>query len=352
MNHLEQLTILLTLKDRNKFTYRWLKYMEQEKCPFHIYIADGGSNDEVSEHINNKYSESSLNITYVKTEFDSSLKIFYRKIMNALDSINTPYVVRADNDDFFSIEALQESLQFLEENSDYVSCGGGVIHFSINGDRTHRKNVIFDKEKDVESYIDGKSINRLKQYFQLGSGVYYNINKTSLMKIIWLKITENNFKNIRMLEILTEGFLVSSGKVHFINKPTYFRQHGDGIGNTAGLSHDLMDEILMPSWSSEVNIVLAILATNCEKYDEAKCKLLEFYKYFLIPPLINGLDIDGDDKRNRKNRKLMFKKIFRNGKYKKLFFYLKNLISFLSRTTVNNYAHDSVKKIDVFLKKE
>ena len=342
----ELLTVLLVIRDRKEFTFRWLKYAYDFKLPFNLLIADGGSNDAVDQYISDNNLRDRLKINYIKTEYDDTRSIYYRKIDNALRLIDTKYVIFADDDDFFSIEALQESLQFLEENSDYVSCGGSVIHFSVNEDRAHRKKVIFDREKDVEPYIDGKSIKRLKQYFLGGSGVYYNINKTSLVKIIWLKITKNNFKNIRLPEVLMEGFLISSGKVHFINKPTYFRQHGEGIGNTAGLSHDLMDEILMPSWSSEVNIVLTILAANCERDDEAKCKLLEWYKYFIIPPLINGLDID------EKNRTLMFKKIFRNGKYKKLFFYLKNLISFLSRTTVNNYAHDSVKKIDVFLKKE
>ena len=346
MTHLDQLTILLTLKGRNEMTFRWLRYMEQEKCPFHIYIADGGSNDEVSKYINTNYSNSGLKITYVKTEFDGSLEIFYRKVMNALDSINTKYVIRADNDDFYLIEALQESLLFLEENNDYVSCGGGVVHFSINENRAHRKKIIFNRVKNAKPYIDEKSINRLKQYFLGGGGCYYNINKTDLMKAIWLQITKNNFKNVRMLEILTEGVLISSGKVHFIKKPTYFRQHGEGVGNTSGLSHDFLDEILVPSYSGEVNIALDILAANCGREDEAKCKLIEWYKCFIIPPLINGLDIDA------KNRKLMFKKVIRNSKYRKFYFYLKNLISFLSRIDLDKYTHDSVKKIDIFLRKE
>ena len=36
-----KLTILLTLKGRESFTYRWLEYSNNIRLPFRIYIADG-----------------------------------------------------------------------------------------------------------------------------------------------------------------------------------------------------------------------------------------------------------------------------------------------------------------------
>ena len=36
-----KLTIALTLKGREEFTYRWMEYMNEMRCPYKILIADG-----------------------------------------------------------------------------------------------------------------------------------------------------------------------------------------------------------------------------------------------------------------------------------------------------------------------
>ena len=38
-----QVTLLLTIFNRRKFTLRWIEFIKEFKCPFKIYICDGGN---------------------------------------------------------------------------------------------------------------------------------------------------------------------------------------------------------------------------------------------------------------------------------------------------------------------
>ena len=43
-----ELTILLTLKDRAPFTFRWMSYANSIRFPFKVLIADGGADETAS----------------------------------------------------------------------------------------------------------------------------------------------------------------------------------------------------------------------------------------------------------------------------------------------------------------
>jgi hypothetical protein len=45
-NHCE-LTIILAIKDNSSFTRRWLHFMDIQRCPYKIFIADGGSDESI-----------------------------------------------------------------------------------------------------------------------------------------------------------------------------------------------------------------------------------------------------------------------------------------------------------------
>ena len=47
-------SILLVLKDRPSYTFRYMKYMDLLNFPYKILIADGGENVEIQQVLENK----------------------------------------------------------------------------------------------------------------------------------------------------------------------------------------------------------------------------------------------------------------------------------------------------------
>ena len=100
------LTIVLTLKDRVPFTYRWIKYMNDMKCPYKILIADGGKDKSIEEHLSDSSNYPDLNYVYIRYPYDETIDDFYRKLENILSQVQTKYHLYADNDDFFLLNKM------------------------------------------------------------------------------------------------------------------------------------------------------------------------------------------------------------------------------------------------------
>ena len=65
------LTIVLTLKDRTPFTYRWMQYMNDMKCPYKILIADGGKDKSIEEHLLDPSNYPELIYEYIRYPYDA-----------------------------------------------------------------------------------------------------------------------------------------------------------------------------------------------------------------------------------------------------------------------------------------
>jgi len=351
----ELLTILLVIRDREDFTFRWLKYAYSLKLPFRLLIADGGSNDVVSKYVKDKNLKSRLDITYVRTEYDNTVKIYNRKISNALKLVTTPYVILADNDDFYSIEGLTLLVSYLDKRKDeYSSCGGTTVHFSIKDGDVYGKKVEYQPTLGVD-YDQDKAVDRVSFYLSGGVGLYYNVHKTDFLRNVWRYVVKYDFNNIRMAELLLEMYILTLGKVKYLNTPVYFRQNGEGIGNTAMLSNDFIEEMLQPFWSSEVNTVFDIITANCEDSKNVKISLLKQYKNLIIPPIINGIKASSKQKKDKKIRVLLIKKYFKEGGFSRFYYFFKNASQFLKRIFNRNNnilvknKHKSITEIENFL---
>ena len=231
----EQLTIVLTLKDRSAFTYRWMSYMNDIKCPYPILIADGGEDKLIKEKLTNYKNYSNLNYTYIRYPFDTNFSTFYKKIVDVINRVVTPYLLFADNDDFYLLDNIISFINFLDENLDFVSCGGQKISFSLLTDKNEiinahyakmyiatsanlNRSVISDSGPERISYF----MKNVERYDLWGS--WYMIHRTSAIKksVDFLKYYE--FKEIVAFEIHAHMSLLLIGKYMQLNLPFYIRQ--------------------------------------------------------------------------------------------------------------------------------
>ena len=137
----DHLTILLPLKDRVRFTHRWLAYAAAA-LPYRILIADGGCDHTVAATVA-EHKARGLAVEYVRYPYDHTYADYYAKLADALSRVTTPFVVMADNDDLFVPGGLARAVEFLSANPGYVACGGQCAVFWLSNGSGPRHNAVF-----------------------------------------------------------------------------------------------------------------------------------------------------------------------------------------------------------------
>lgn len=235
MNH--QLTIILTLKDRVEFTFRWMNYMNDLKCPYQILIADGGESKEVEEILSDKSNYPNLIYTYIRYPVDIDIIFFYKKFLDVVSRVNTPYLLFADNDDFFILKYFQDYINFLEQNTTYVTCGGENLYLNLLSKDNKLINAPYADKYFAYSYNQSESIDlenstdRIIYFFnnverEILWCSWYNILRTSAVKKSFEILAEYQFNEIVAFEIHFHISMLTLGKYKKNKEPFYIRQNG------------------------------------------------------------------------------------------------------------------------------
>jgi glycosyltransferase domain-containing protein len=228
-----RLTIVLPLKGRHLFTMRFLWYANEARLPYRFLIADGQVNDAVAHHLeNSRETFPHLDIEYVRYPDDAGYRQFFAKMSNALSRVRTPYAMLADNDDFLGMSGIEEALDFLETNSDYVCARGrptafqaysgfgtpdGGVHGSLNSLR-----MAYESED-----ISGPLVSERLRQGGLSLLIYYSVYRTAALATLWREDSEIDFTDLMLHETYHAMRTLTLGKVH-TNKATitYYSQIG------------------------------------------------------------------------------------------------------------------------------
>ena len=233
----KKLTIILTLKNRIDFTYRWMNYMNDLKCPYLILIADGGDSKIIENDLSDYSNYPNLNYKYIRYPFDLNLSLFYKKLIDVISRVSTPYMLFADNDDFFILDHFTQLINFLEKNTDFVSCGGDYISLSLLSKENKlinspvANNYIAQKYNQYKSLDFEVSTDRIVYFFenvenQMLWWSWYNIQRTSAIKKTLEILSEYEFNEVVAFEIHFHISMLTLGKYKRTNIPFYIRQNG------------------------------------------------------------------------------------------------------------------------------
>ena len=235
---LDKLTVVLTIKGRSEFTKRWLAYMESIQCRCKILIADGGDDEFLQTHLEDKKNYPNLNYDYVKYPYDKDLVIYYKKLCDITDKVSTPYILYADNDDFFVFEHVEKYINFLDNNPDYVTCGGESAALSIYSIKNKIINactgnyftIRYDKlpQYSVKSH---SGVERVCEFFKHVESdrlwyIWYDIQRANEVKITHEYIKKYEFKDVVSFEIYKISSLLMLGKSKRFDSLFYIRQNG------------------------------------------------------------------------------------------------------------------------------
>ncbi|MEO8677445.1 MAG: TIGR00180 family glycosyltransferase [Vicinamibacterales bacterium] len=237
MTPADNLTIVLTIKDRTAFTYRWMQYMNDCKCPYPILIADGGEDDAIAAHLGGSGAYPHLRYTYLRYDVDRDYEVFYQKFADVLGQVATPYLLLADNDDFFFLEHIPTFTAFLDHNQGYVSCGGQPILLYLLSRSGELVGAVsagqYRAVADVrpKSVSDEQGVERACYFLtnvrrhRLWS-TWYQVHRSSAVKEAIGLVRRYAFTDPVALEIHVHLSLLMAGKYHQCEAPFWVGQHG------------------------------------------------------------------------------------------------------------------------------
>jgi glycosyltransferase domain-containing protein len=231
-----RLTIVMPLKGRHLFTFRFLWHANRMRLPYRFLIADGQFNEAVAHRLeDSREIFPEIDVEYVRYPDDVDYSRYFAKMSDALQRVRTPYVMHADNDDFLAFNGVERMLDFLDAHNDYVCSRGHYLTFSVYsglggslGDISGKFNRFY-LYRDFKDATASTAIERLREC-GLDQALYYAVYRTDALAGIWREIAEIDFSELTLQENFVALRALTLGKVHTDEKTiTYYSQAGTGI---------------------------------------------------------------------------------------------------------------------------
>ena len=301
----DQLTVLLALKDRVPFTFRWMRYADNVRFPFKVYIADGGSDDRVAAALSDRTAYPHVDYEYVRYPPDKVYcRDFWIKTADALTRIHTPFVALAANDDLFVVSGLTDAVRFLATHPDYATCGGQCAVFWVTGATDGEEGPCYGTHVRWKHSVDARSLDqdtareRLRRLplRTLHSG-YYHVRRTEDFRRQVDVALELGLRDVFLDERLLLFLGAIAGKMQEL--PTLYFARQWNAPESAGGDHqarygDWFGRMLLPSWSQDFsNFVRATSAALAARdgipIDEAQRSIVELYRLWMAPQLVGDI---------------------------------------------------------------
>ena len=298
----KNLTVVLFLKDRVNFTYRWLYYHNLTSFPFRILMADGGKDETITRVLSDRNNYPNLDYKYYRYPYDEDYSIYHAKKANILSRVETPFVVLTDNDDFLLVEALRKSVQFLLENDEYVACGGDLFAFELEPEMNDLfgNSVKFIHQRPPSGIEQKTAMERVHYHFSNYFTTYYDVHRTVGAKMFYCQLHELDTKDVTISELLTSFMTVAMGKVKKLPDAYLLRQvHLDTNCYREEAMYDRFDRMLRETWSDDFSkfvnaVVRMIIDKDHSSVEEAVNGVKKGYRKFIAPIIANCLSSDID----------------------------------------------------------
>ena len=213
-------------------------------------------------------------------------------------------MVLADNDDFFVVHGLRESLDFLRLHPEYAACGGQIAYFSVDGpENTNPEHHVYGTRVTWQpTFIPQQPLAetasaRVRNHFSAFIEPYYHVQRTTALRRQFSAVKNLNPTDICLQEYLLFFLTAIAGETKQLDTLYLARQH-DSPGS-AYRAHearygDWFGRMLVPSWSAEFGKMVDIASSAlAEKdglsVDEARALIITSYRLSAAPGLLSNL---------------------------------------------------------------
>jgi hypothetical protein len=193
-----KITAILTLKDRNYYTKRWLHFNYSKDINY--IIADGS---RLKKNLFFFQKHKKKNITYIRFCPDKKLKNFVSKIYESIKLVKTEYLFFCDNDDFINLKTFK-----LTKIKSFPQCKFELFGYNLKilAEKSFQKGKRFlfspcINQGNYKLFNNLSKKQRLLVCLNTYNHFWYNIySKQAAMKL-WKIIFKMKIKNPYALEI-------------------------------------------------------------------------------------------------------------------------------------------------------
>jgi len=309
--NLKDITILIPTYKRNNFLFKNLRFWENYKI--NIIILDGGKKQVDKKKF--KYFKNNIKYLFIK---NSS---FERRLFVGSQNVKTSFCVLLGDDELHVPSALQKSINFLRENSDFGCCIGRCVGF-----KSTSKYLSLWPEKSIQSkhFVDqNKSLLRMNYHIKnYTPSTLYAVHTIQSFKFA-TKIFKNlQFDSPYIQETIFELLSSAYSKCKVLPYLSWYRS----FENEPIIDNNSKRLYFLSDWFSKEknikiikilkkNLLKIILSLKENKKEEIEHKIEEILNYRI-----------SKDRQNKKEAKLRYK--------------LHN----------DNFIHNIIKKIKIYFK--
>jgi glycosyltransferase domain-containing protein len=209
---LNKLTVVLITYNRHNYLERTIDYWKDINV--NLLILDG--------------SKESYNINYLSKTIKAKINYIHHphslnsRLKYVLGLIKTEYVLLASDDEYFLPSGINDCINYLEKNPDYISCIGRTIAFNIN----INKLVYWPEYVDMEGYEVDSNNPFMRMYSHMGEytcNTIFSVVRAEKWKVAINVITSYNFNVYSIQEYQFENIISFFGKSKVINSLMWLR---------------------------------------------------------------------------------------------------------------------------------
>ncbi len=160
-----------------------ISFLSHKQVSFPIFVLDSSIKEEDKRDNKHICANSNLKIAYF--DYPSETTGGY-KVLDGLKKVDTEYVSFCADDDIVFPEAIENCLDFLVNNTEYVGCHGYYLNFEKLEENEYK---IFLEYKSPS--IDGNSFpERFLQLMSQYEAVFYAVFKTNVLKSVFNQVID------------------------------------------------------------------------------------------------------------------------------------------------------------------
>ena len=279
-----KLSIILPIKDRKGYSLRVLEFLNNEKCQYAIYVADGSKIKNFKQSLLiNKFKN--LNITYKYHGYDRTFSKFINKIHSYRYLIKSKYIYWLCDDYFPNLETLKHGINKLNKNKKFSTYIGQVKNFNLIKKKLKFNNKFqyYYPSTIKKIFLSNNIVNRITKYrynqpFEgiLNTSVFFKVFEESR----FLKID-----NYHELALIFKTIPLLYGKIFIENKIILIRQENSYTSEGKKLSIFIDDEIYKIHQTNFKKIVcrlVDIITNNFYLKNHEKEKIFKLYYESII----------------------------------------------------------------------